>query len=187
MKHFPPDLTPEMLVEGLRKYCMVREMSKMIERARNPTEAWLILESHFDRQTALNDGLMPQLLNSERVVNDAQILAYYNKVLRAIREAKALERLQDFLTSNQIETLLTVLPKKEVNYWRLEQMDATAEDMSVAFYVFARRRAQELCSNAAAARITQDAPPARSIACWVTSAGRVTCQKPAVWRTGPEG
>ncbi len=96
---------------------------------------------------------MSQLLNLERAVNDAQILAYCNKVLRAIREAKELERLQDFLTPNQIETLLTVLPRKEVNYWRLEQMDVIAEDMPVAFSVFARRRAQELCSNAAAARI----------------------------------
>ncbi len=72
--------------------------------------------------------------------------------------------MQDFLTPNPIETLLTVLPKKEVNYWRLEQMDVTAEDMPVAFYVFARRRAQELCSNAAAARIAQVAQPARSMA-----------------------
>jgi hypothetical protein len=164
VKHFHPDLSPEMIVEGLYKYCMVPEMSKVIEQARNPMEAWLLLESHFDRQTALIDGLVSQLLNSERAVNDAQILTYYNKVLRAIREAKELERLQDFLTPNQIETLLKVLPKKEVNYWRLEQMDVTAEDMPVAFYVFARRRAQELCSNAAAAKITQDTTPAQSMA-----------------------
>jgi hypothetical protein len=83
VKHFHPDLSPEMLVEGLHKFCMVREMSKVIEQARNPTEAWLLLESHFDRQTALIDGLVSQLFNSERAVNDAQILTYYNKVLRA--------------------------------------------------------------------------------------------------------
>ncbi len=136
-------------MEGLRKYCMVREMSKVIERARNPTEAWLLLESHFDRQMAFINGLVSQLLDSERAVNDAQILTYYNKVLRAIREAKELERLQDFLTPNQIETL--------------EQMDVPAEDMPVAFYVFARRRAQELCSNAAAAKILREAPSARSV------------------------
>ncbi len=126
----------------------------------------MLLESHFDRQTALIDGLVSQLLDSEkkkRAVNDAQILTYYNKVFRAIREAKELERLQDFLTPNQIETLLTVLPNKEVNYWRLEQMDMSAEDMSVAFYVFARRRAQELGSNAAAAKIFQDAPSKQSV------------------------
>jgi hypothetical protein len=127
---------------------MVCEMSKVIERARNPTEAWLLLESHFDRQTALIDGLVSQLLDSERAVNDAQILTYYNKVLRTIREAKELERLQDSLMPNQIETLLTVLPKKEVN-WRLDQMDVATQHMPVAFYVFARRTAQELCTNAA--------------------------------------
>jgi hypothetical protein len=41
-------------------------------------------------------------------------------------------------------------------------MDVTAKNMPVAFYVFARRKAQELCSNAATARITHDTPPARS-------------------------
>jgi hypothetical protein len=67
--------------------------------------------------------------------------------LRAIREAKEFERLQDLLTPNQVEALLAVLPKKEVNYWRLEQMDISAEDMPVAFYVFARRRAHTLLSQ----------------------------------------
>jgi hypothetical protein len=47
------------------------------------------------------------------------------------------------LTPNQVETLLTVLLKKEVNYWRLEQMNMTAEDLPVTFYVFVRRREQE--------------------------------------------
>jgi hypothetical protein len=81
--------------------------------------------------------------------------------LRAIREVKELERLQDFLMPNQVETLLAVLPKKEVKYWSLEQMDVSVEDMPVAFFVSARKWAQELCSNAAAAKITQEAQPAR--------------------------
>ncbi len=62
-----------------------------------------------------------------------------------------------------MEALLEVLPKKEVNYWRREQMGIAAGDMSVAFYVFARRRAQELCSNAAASKIAQEAQPARAV------------------------
>jgi hypothetical protein len=66
------DLLLEVLVEGLRKYCMTREMSKVIERARNPTEAWLLLESYFDTQTALIDGLVSQLLSSERVTTTLQ-------------------------------------------------------------------------------------------------------------------
>jgi hypothetical protein len=139
---------------------MAREVSKVIEQARNPKEAWRLLESHFDKQTAIIDDLMSQLLSTERVVNDTQTLAHYNRVLRAIREAKELERLQDFLTPNRMEMLLEVLPKKEINYWRLEQLGVATEDMSVAFYVFARRRAQELCSNATAAKIAQDARPA---------------------------
>ncbi len=74
-----------------------------------------------------------QLRETERLVNEAQTLAYYNKVLRAIGEAKELERLQDFLTPYQIETLLTVPQRKEVNYWRMDQLDVSAEDMLVAF------------------------------------------------------
>jgi hypothetical protein len=106
---------------------------------------------------------MSQLLSSERAVNYAKILGYYNKFLRAIREAKELERLQDLLTPTQVEALLAILPKKEVNHWRVERTDISAKDMPVAFYVFARRRAQELCSNAAAAKITREARPTRSM------------------------
>jgi len=62
-----------------------------------------------------------------------------------------------------MEMLLEALPKKEGNYWRREQLGVATGDMSVAFYVFARRRAQELCSNAAAAKIAQDAQPARGL------------------------
>ncbi len=142
---------------------MARETSKVIERARSLLEAWLLQEAHFDRQTAFIDGLVSQLLSSERAVNDSQILSYY-KVLRAIRETKELERLQDFLTPNQIETLLTVLPSKEVNHLRMEQIDESAEDMPVEFYVFAQRRAQELCSNAAAAKIIRKAPLSQATA-----------------------
>jgi hypothetical protein len=46
VKHFHPDLSPEMLVEDLHKYCMVRETSKVIERACNPMEAFPVLLSH---------------------------------------------------------------------------------------------------------------------------------------------
>ncbi len=52
--------------------------------------------------------------------------------------------------------LLEVLPKKEDNYWRREQLGVAAGDLPVAFYVFAKGRAQELGSNAAAARSAQD-------------------------------
>ncbi len=50
-------------------------------------EVWLLLKTHFDRQTALVDGLSSQLLKTKRVVNDAQILSYFDKVLQAIQKA----------------------------------------------------------------------------------------------------
>jgi hypothetical protein len=112
----PSRPSPEVLVGGLRKYCMARGTSRVIEQAHDPMEAWRLLESHFSRQTAIIDDLMSQLLSKDRVVNDAQILAHNSNVLMAIREAKELERLQDFLTPGRMEMLLEVLPKKEVGY-----------------------------------------------------------------------
>ncbi len=113
VKGFHHGLAPEVLVGGLRKYCMTRGASLVIEQARDPMEAWRLLESHFGRQTAIINELISQLLSTERVVNDAQILAHYSKILMAIREAKELGRLQDLLTVSRIEALLEVLPKKE--------------------------------------------------------------------------
>jgi hypothetical protein len=66
----------------------------VIEPARDPMEAWRLLESLFGRQTAIIDDLISQLLSTERVVNDAQILAHYSRILMVIREAKELGMLQ---------------------------------------------------------------------------------------------
>jgi hypothetical protein len=156
VRRFHYSLAPEVLIGGLRKYCMARGTSRVIEQARNPMEAWRLLELHFSRQTAIIDDLMSQLLSTERVVNDAQILGHYSKILMAIREAKELGRLQDLLTASRVEVLLEVLPKKEGNYWRREQTGVAVKDLPVAFYVFAKGRAQELGSNATTARIAQD-------------------------------
>ncbi len=72
----------------------------------------MLLETHFDRQTALVDRLSSQLLKTEHVVNDAQILFSYDKVLQAIQKAEERGRMQDLLTPNQIKAMLTVLPRK---------------------------------------------------------------------------
>ncbi len=53
VKGFHHGLAPKVLVGGLRKYCMTRAVSRVIEPARDPTEAWRLLESHFGRQTAI--------------------------------------------------------------------------------------------------------------------------------------
>jgi hypothetical protein len=160
---FHHGLAPEVLVGGLRKYCVARGTSRVIEQARDPMEAWWLLESHFSRQTATIDDLMSQLLSTERVVNDPQILAHYSKILMAIREAKELGRSQDLLTASRVEALLEVLPKKESNYWRREQAGVATKDLPVAFYVFAKGRAQELGSNATATRIAQDTVVAQGL------------------------
>jgi hypothetical protein len=86
---------------------------RIIKGARTLAEMWLLLETHFDRQTTFLDGLLSQLLNAECVVNDVQILSYYDRVPQAIQKAEEVGRMQDFLSPNQIKVLLTVLQRKE--------------------------------------------------------------------------
>ncbi len=50
-RQFHHGMTPEALVGGMRKYCVPREISRMIEPARDPEEAWRLLESHFNKET----------------------------------------------------------------------------------------------------------------------------------------
>jgi hypothetical protein len=95
-------------------------------------EVWLLLKTHFDRQTALVDGLLSQLLKTKRVVNDAQILSYYDKVLQAIQKAEERGRMQDLMTPNQIKVMLTV-QRKEANYWRMDQLNVSIEELPEAF------------------------------------------------------
>jgi hypothetical protein len=106
-------LSKRVLIERVHKYCVTISIGKVIEGAWSLVEMWLRLETHFDRQTALVDGLLSQLFKSDRVVNDTQVLSYYDKVLQAIQKAEELDRMRDLLTPNQIEVLPTVLPRKE--------------------------------------------------------------------------
>jgi hypothetical protein len=63
VKRFHHGLAPDVLVGGLRKYCMPRAASRMLEPARDPGEAWRILESHFGRQTRILDELISDILS----------------------------------------------------------------------------------------------------------------------------
>jgi hypothetical protein len=128
----------------------------MIEPAHDPGEAWRILESYFSRQTRIIDELITDILSYERMVNDSQTLAHYSRIQMAIREAKEIGRLPDLLTDGRIRALMEVLPKKESNYWRQEQVGVRPKDMPVAFYSFIRARALELGSNAASTRVARD-------------------------------
>jgi hypothetical protein len=156
VQRFHHGLAPEVLVGGLRKYCMPRAASRMVEPARDPEEAWRILEAYFARQTRALDELISDILSYERMVNDSQTLAHYSRILMAIREAKEIGRLPDLLTDSRIKVLMEVLPKKESNYWRQEQVGVRPKDMPVAFYSFIRARALELGSNAASTRVARD-------------------------------
>jgi hypothetical protein len=128
----------------------------MIEPARDPGEARWILEAYFDRQTRILDELISDILSHERMVNDSQTLAHYSRILMAIREAKEIGRLPDLLTDNRIKALMEIIPKKENNYWRQDQMGVRPKDMPVAFYSFIRARALELGSNASSMRVVRD-------------------------------
>jgi hypothetical protein len=143
---------PEYLIEHMHKYCVTISTGSIIEGARTLAEMWLLLETHFNRQTAFVDGLLSQLLKTERVVNDVQVLSFYDIVLQAIQEAVEVGRMQDLLSPNQIEVLLTVLPRKEANYWRMAQVNVAMDELPIAFYSFTRRSMRELRSNTTSAR-----------------------------------
>jgi hypothetical protein len=91
------------------------EIGKVIEKAGNIVELWMLLETHSDEQANLIDDLLSQLLRTEQVDSEEQILSYYDRVLKAIRQVEGLGRIQDLLTHNQVEVLPMVLPKREDN------------------------------------------------------------------------
>ncbi len=153
---FHHGLAPDVLVGGMRKYCVPRGVSRMIEPARDPGEAWRILESYFNRQTRILDELISDILSHERMVNDSQTLVHYSRILMAIREAKEIGRLPDLLRDSRIKALMEIIPKKESNYWRQDQMGVRPKDMPVPFYSFIRAMALELGSNAASMRMVRD-------------------------------
>ncbi len=51
---------------------------------------------------------------------------------------------------------MEIIPKKESNYWKQDQMGVRPKDMPVAFYSFVRARALELGSNTSPLRILRD-------------------------------
>ncbi len=158
VQRFHHALTPEVLVGGLRKYCVPRGIGRMIEPARDPEKAWRIMESYFNRETRILDELMEDILSHERVVNDTQTLAHYSRILMAIRESKQLGRLSDLLTNDRIKALMEIVPRKENSYWKHDQVGVRPKDMPVAFYSFVRLRALELGSNTSPLRILEDDP-----------------------------
>jgi hypothetical protein len=156
VRRFHQGLAPDVLVGGMRKYCVPRGISQMIELARDPGEAWQIMESYFNRETRILDELISDILSHERMVNDSQTLAHYSRILMAIREAKQIGRLPDLLTDGRIKALMEIIPKKESNYWRQDQMGVRPKDMQVAFYSFVRARTLELGSNTSPLRVVRD-------------------------------
>jgi hypothetical protein len=130
----------------------------MIESARDPEEAWRIMESYFNRETRTLDRSIDDILSYGRMVNDSQTLAHYSRILMPIRDAKQLGRLSDLLTDERINALMEIVPRKENSYWKYDQVGVRPKDMPVAFYSFVRLRAVELGSNTSPLRILEDDP-----------------------------
>jgi hypothetical protein len=147
VRRFHHGLAPEVLVGGMRKYCVPRGIGRMIEPARDPEEAWRIMESYFNRETRMLDRSIEEILSYGRMVNDTQTLAHYSRILLAIRDAKQLGRLSDLLTDERINALMEIVPRKENGYWRHDLTGVRPKDRLVAFYSFVRLRALELGSN----------------------------------------
>jgi hypothetical protein len=121
----------------------------MIEPARNPEEAWRILESYFNRETRMLDESIEEILSHGRMVNDSQTLAHYSRILMAIRDAKQIGRLSDLLTDERIGAMMELVPRKENGYWGCDLKGVRPKDRPVVFYSFVRFRALELGSNTA--------------------------------------
>ncbi len=111
------------------------------------------MESYFNRETRILGELIADILSHKRMVNDSQTLAHYSRILMAIRDAKQIGRLSDLLTEDRIKALMEIIPKKENNYWKQDQMGLRLKDMPVAFYSFVRARVLELGSNTSPLRI----------------------------------
>jgi hypothetical protein len=143
VRRFHHGLTPEVLVGGMKKYWVPRGTGRMIESARDPEEAWRIMESYFIRETWTLDRSIDDMLSHGRMVNDSQTLAHYSRILMAIRNAKQLGRLSGLLTDERINALMEIVPRKENSYWKHDQVGVRPKDMPVAV----RLRALELGSN----------------------------------------
>ncbi|MFN9939648.1 MAG: hypothetical protein ACK56I_09250, partial [bacterium] len=63
VQQFHHEVAPEVLVGGMRKFCVPRGLSRMIEPARNPEEAWRMLESYFKRETRMLDESIEEILS----------------------------------------------------------------------------------------------------------------------------
>jgi hypothetical protein len=88
VQRFHHGLAPDVLVGGMRKYCVPRGIGRMIKPARDPGEAWQIMESYFNRETRILDELITDILSHERMVNDSQTLAHYSRILMAPERPK---------------------------------------------------------------------------------------------------
>jgi hypothetical protein len=149
VQQFHHEVAPEVLVGGMRKFCVPRGLSRMIEPARNPEEAWRMLESYFNRETRMLDESIEEILSYGRMVNDSQTLAHYSRILMAIRDAKQMGRLSDLLTDERIGAMMELVPRKENGYWGCDLKGVRPKDRPVVFYSFVRLRALELGSNTA--------------------------------------
>jgi hypothetical protein len=156
VRRFHHGLAPEVLVGGMKKYCVPRGIGRMIEPARDPEEAWRIMESYFNRETRILDRSIDEILGHGRMVNDSQTLAHYSRILMAICHAKQLGRLSDLLTDERINALMEIVPRKENSYWKYDLVGVRPKDRPVAFYSFVRLRALELGSNTSPLRILED-------------------------------
>jgi hypothetical protein len=170
----------KILIQLMHRYCRTVGTGKIIKDAKNLVEVWLLLETHFDKQTTLVDSLLSLLLKTDQGVNDTQVLSFYDKTLQAIQQAGELGRMQDLLTPNQVEMLLTVLPKKKAKYWRIDQLNVVLVEVPMAFHNFVRRRIQDLRSNISPARPWLTLPSSRP-AIFGNQTWRGSCTMGDVW------
>jgi hypothetical protein len=132
------------LVELLHNRVLGPELKGAVSKAKYMTVTWVCLEDYLREQQSRTESLLSQTLKREPPQSDEQMLIYYWKVALILDAPEGLGMVGDSLTPDQLEMLLSLLPKVEVNHWRMSQLNMTLGDLPAAFCRFVKERIGEL-------------------------------------------
>jgi hypothetical protein len=75
------------------------------------------------------DSLLSQAVKTERPRSEEQMLIYYWKVAHILDAPEGKGMVGDSLTPDQLEMVLSLLPKGEVNHWRMSQLNVVLGEL----------------------------------------------------------
>jgi hypothetical protein len=113
----------EVLVELLHNRALGSNLREAVSKTKSTAVTWVCLEDHLREQRSRADNLLLQTLKTERPRGNEQMLIYYWKVGRVLDTPEGKGMVGDYLTPDQLEMLLSLLPKEEISLWRLSQLN----------------------------------------------------------------